>query len=152
MCVLWAAECQTKPKPGDVEPRREEKTVRGRLAYISLVVVTHCIDFVSEKGISAIPLSVQPYGVDIAYLSPSLPSLTPGSHRRRSHFSLFTMAETEGKFDFAIDRGGTFTDVFTRLPDGRERVLKLLSRDPQNYKDAPTEGIRRVLEEVRWQD
>lgn len=62
------------------------------------------------------------------------------------------MAETKGKFDFAIDRGGTFTDVFARLPDGRERVLKLLSRDPQNYKDAPTEGIRRVLEEVMWQD
>ncbi|XP_037613145.1 5-oxoprolinase [Sebastes umbrosus] len=57
------------------------------------------------------------------------------------------MAETKGKYDFAIDRGGTFTDVFARLPDGRERVLKLLSRDPQNYKDAPTEGIRRVLEE-----
>uniref|UniRef100_A0A8D0DB29 5-oxoprolinase, ATP-hydrolysing n=1 Tax=Sander lucioperca TaxID=283035 RepID=A0A8D0DB29_SANLU len=56
------------------------------------------------------------------------------------------MAETKGKFDFAIDRGGTFTDVFARLPDGQERVLKLLSRDPQNYKDAPTEGIRRVLE------
>lgn len=66
--------------------------------------------------------------------------------------SLFTMAETKGKFDFAIDRGGTFTDVFARLPDGRERVLKLLSRDPQNYKDAPTEGIRRVLEEVTRQD
>lgn len=63
-------------------------------------------------------------------------------------FSLSAMAETKGKFDFAIDRGGTFTDVFARLPDGRERVLKLLSRDPQNYKDAPTEGIRRVLEEV----
>lgn len=58
------------------------------------------------------------------------------------------MAETKGKFDFAIDRGGTFTDVFARLPDGCERVLKLLSRDPQNYKDAPTEGIRRILEEV----
>uniref|UniRef100_A0AAX7SRL5 5-oxoprolinase, ATP-hydrolysing n=1 Tax=Astatotilapia calliptera TaxID=8154 RepID=A0AAX7SRL5_ASTCA len=57
------------------------------------------------------------------------------------------MAETKGKFDFAIDRGGTFTDVFARLPDGCERVLKLLSRDPQNYKDAPTEGIRRILEE-----
>ena len=62
--------------------------------------------------------------------------------------SVFTMAETKGKFDFAIDRGGTFTDVFARLPDGREKVLKLLSRDPQNYKDAPTEGIRRILEEV----
>uniref|UniRef100_A0A3B4ANM3 Uncharacterized protein n=1 Tax=Periophthalmus magnuspinnatus TaxID=409849 RepID=A0A3B4ANM3_9GOBI len=57
------------------------------------------------------------------------------------------MAETKGKYDFAIDRGGTFTDVFARMPDGRERVLKLLSWDPQNYKDAPTEGIRRVLEE-----
>lgn len=65
-------------------------------------------------------------------------------------FSILIMAETTGKFDFAIDRGGTFTDVFARLPDGRERVLKLLSRDPQNYKDAPTEGIRRVLEEVTW--
>ncbi|XP_037550427.1 5-oxoprolinase [Nematolebias whitei] len=61
------------------------------------------------------------------------------------------MAETLGKFDFAIDRGGTFTDVFARMPDGRERVLKLLSRDPQNYKDAPTEGIRRVLEEETGQ-
>uniref|UniRef100_A0A1A8MXN4 5-oxoprolinase, ATP-hydrolysing n=3 Tax=Nothobranchius TaxID=28779 RepID=A0A1A8MXN4_9TELE len=61
------------------------------------------------------------------------------------------MAETMGKFDFAIDRGGTFTDVFARLPDGRERVLKLLSSDPQNYKDAPTEGIRRVLEEETGQ-
>lgn len=59
------------------------------------------------------------------------------------------MAETKGKFDFAIDRGGTFTDVFARLPDGRERVLKLLSHDPQNYRDAPTEGIRRILEQVR---
>uniref|UniRef100_A0A3Q3VZX8 Uncharacterized protein n=1 Tax=Mola mola TaxID=94237 RepID=A0A3Q3VZX8_MOLML len=62
------------------------------------------------------------------------------------------MAETQGKFEFAIDRGGTFTDVFARLPDGQERVLKLLSRDPQNYKDAPTEGIRRILQEETGQE
>lgn len=74
--------------------------------------------------------------------------LSNSSPSQQQLFCLFTMAETKGKFDFAIDRGGTFTDVFARLPDGRERVLKLLSRDPQNYKDAPTEGIRRVLEEV----
>uniref|UniRef100_A0A7N5ZZY7 5-oxoprolinase, ATP-hydrolysing n=1 Tax=Anabas testudineus TaxID=64144 RepID=A0A7N5ZZY7_ANATE len=61
------------------------------------------------------------------------------------------MADTKRKFNFAIDRGGTFTDVFAQLPDGRERVLKLLSWDPQNYKDAPTEGIRRVLEEETGQ-
>ncbi|PRT55928.1 5-oxoprolinase [Wickerhamiella sorbophila] len=47
----------------------------------------------------------------------------------------------------AIDRGGTFTDVYAS--DGKkEMVLKLLSVDPENYKDAPVEGIRRVLEKV----
>ncbi|XP_063777232.1 5-oxoprolinase isoform X1 [Pseudophryne corroboree] len=51
------------------------------------------------------------------------------------------------KFQFAIDRGGTFTDVFARCPGGKVRVMKLLSEDPANYKDAPTEGIRRILEE-----
>ena len=53
----------------------------------------------------------------------------------------------DGKFHFAIDRGGTFTDVHCRLPDGSELVSKLLSVDPANYDDAPTEGIRRVLDE-----
>lgn len=53
----------------------------------------------------------------------------------------------DGKFCFAIDRGGTFTDVWSRCPDGRIRILKLLSEDPQNYPDAPTEAIRRILEE-----
>jgi 5-oxoprolinase (ATP-hydrolysing) len=50
-------------------------------------------------------------------------------------------------FRFAIDRGGTFTDVYAELPDGSSRVLKLLSVDPANYADAPTEGIARVIEE-----
>ena len=53
----------------------------------------------------------------------------------------------DGKFHFAIDRGGTFTDVHCTLPDGTEVVSKLLSVDPANYDDAPTEGIRRVLDE-----
>jgi len=53
----------------------------------------------------------------------------------------------DGKFHFAIDRGGTFTDIFCRLPNGQEIVSKLLSEDPAHYPDAPTEGIRRVLEE-----
>ncbi|KAG5890200.1 hypothetical protein JTB14_010662 [Gonioctena quinquepunctata] len=51
------------------------------------------------------------------------------------------------KFRFAIDRGGTFTDVFAKCPNGKIRVLKLLSEDPQHYEDAPTEGIRRILQE-----
>ncbi|KAL7541994.1 hypothetical protein ACHAXR_011416, partial [Thalassiosira sp. AJA248-18] len=52
----------------------------------------------------------------------------------------------DGKFHFAIDRGGTFTDVHCKLPDGTELVSKLLSVDPANYDDAPTEGIRRLMD------
>ncbi|XP_033225027.1 5-oxoprolinase isoform X2 [Belonocnema kinseyi] len=54
---------------------------------------------------------------------------------------------TENKFQFAIDKGGTFTDVYARCPGGKIRVLKLLSVDPSNYADAPREGIRRILEQ-----
>jgi len=53
-----------------------------------------------------------------------------------------------GKFRFAIDRGGTFTDVWARCPNGKTCVMKLLSEDPANYPDAPREGIRRILQQV----
>ncbi|KAH9888204.1 Hydantoinase B/oxoprolinase-domain-containing protein [Xylariomycetidae sp. FL2044] len=49
---------------------------------------------------------------------------------------------------FAIDRGGTFTDVWAAIPGRDDILLKLLSVDPGNYDDAPAEGIRRVLEMV----
>ncbi|XP_042319482.1 5-oxoprolinase [Sceloporus undulatus] len=55
-------------------------------------------------------------------------------------------SEAEGQFRLAVDRGGTFTDVFAWCPGGRVRALKLLSRDP-GYQDAPTEGIRRLLQQ-----
>ena len=56
--------------------------------------------------------------------------------------------ENRGKFRFAIDRGGTFTDVYSECPNGEVRVMKLLSVDPA-YPDAPREGIRRILEQVK---
>ena len=56
-------------------------------------------------------------------------------------------SDGDGKFHFAVDRGGTFTDLHCTLPDGNEIVSKLLSVDPSNYDDAPTEGIRRILDE-----
>lgn len=49
------------------------------------------------------------------------------------------MASPARDFRFAIDRGGTFTDVYAETPAG-VRVLKLLSEDPSNYADAPREG------------
>ena len=48
---------------------------------------------------------------------------------------------------FAIDRGGTFTDVVAHASDGRLRVEKLLSENPGQYEDAALEAIRRVLDE-----
>ncbi len=48
---------------------------------------------------------------------------------------------------FSIDRGGTFTDIYAEH-EGRFYVEKLLSVDPDNYEDAPREGIRRLLERI----
>jgi 5-oxoprolinase (ATP-hydrolysing) len=50
-----------------------------------------------------------------------------------------------GKWDFWIDRGGTFTDVVARKPDGSIEAMKVLSENPEAYEDAALEGIRRFL-------
>jgi 5-oxoprolinase (ATP-hydrolysing) len=49
-------------------------------------------------------------------------------------------------WDFWIDRGGTFTDVVGRRPDGTLVAHKLLSENPQAYRDAAVAGIRDLLE------
>jgi len=51
-----------------------------------------------------------------------------------------------GGWDFWIDRGGTFTDVVARRPDGRLSTHKLLSENPARYRDAAIAGIRAVLD------
>ncbi len=50
-----------------------------------------------------------------------------------------------GRWDFWIDRGGTFTDVVARCPDGSLAVRKLLSQDPGRYEDPVLAGIRGLL-------
>ncbi len=50
-----------------------------------------------------------------------------------------------GRWEFWIDRGGTFTDVVARRPDGLLAVRKLLSEDPGRYEDAVLAGIRGLL-------
>jgi 5-oxoprolinase (ATP-hydrolysing) len=49
------------------------------------------------------------------------------------------------KWDFWIDRGGTFTDVIGRRPDGELVTHKLLSENRDSYADAAVAGIRRLL-------
>ncbi len=50
-----------------------------------------------------------------------------------------------GSWEFWIDRGGTFTDVIGRRPDGALLTHKLLSENPEAYQDAAVEGIRHLL-------
>src|ERR1700722_8014668 len=50
-----------------------------------------------------------------------------------------------GRWQFWIDRGGTFTDIVGCAPDGSLHTHKLLSENPSQYPDAAVEGIRRLL-------
>ncbi|MBY0432315.1 MAG: 5-oxoprolinase, partial [Rhodospirillales bacterium] len=48
-------------------------------------------------------------------------------------------------WQFWIDRGGTFTDIVARRPDGTLATHKLLSENPERYRDAALQGIRDLL-------
>jgi 5-oxoprolinase (ATP-hydrolysing) len=48
-------------------------------------------------------------------------------------------------WQFWVDRGGTFTDIVARRPDGSLRTAKLLSENPSRYTDAAVAGIRQLL-------
>ena len=49
------------------------------------------------------------------------------------------------KWQIWIDRGGTFTDIVAKRPDGQLVTLKLLSENPESYQDAAVHGIRELL-------
>jgi 5-oxoprolinase (ATP-hydrolysing) len=57
-----------------------------------------------------------------------------------------TQAKTDERWQFWIDRGGTFTDVVGKRPDGALVTHKLLSENPEQYRDAAVAGIRHLLE------
>ncbi|MDZ4135993.1 MAG: hydantoinase/oxoprolinase N-terminal domain-containing protein, partial [Paracoccaceae bacterium] len=50
-----------------------------------------------------------------------------------------------GAWEFWVDRGGTFTDIVARRPDGSLQTAKLLSENPERYDDAAVQGIRDCL-------
>jgi len=54
-------------------------------------------------------------------------------------------APEDKRWQFWIDRGGTFTDIVARRPDGQLVIHKLLSENPERYTDAPVQGIRDIL-------
>src|SRR5688572_25169364 len=81
-----------------------------------------------------------------------------GGHRRPRRqrdlhsflrFTLNPMSDssriTPARWQFWIDRGGTFTDIVAKRPDGSLLTHKLLSEAPEQYKDAAVAGIRHLL-------
>jgi 5-oxoprolinase (ATP-hydrolysing) len=54
-------------------------------------------------------------------------------------------SEDSKKWEFWIDRGGTFTDVVARRPNGEILVHKLLSENPEQYRDSSIQGIKDIL-------
>ena len=54
-------------------------------------------------------------------------------------------SHVDAKWDFWIDRGGTFTDVVARSLEGKLITHKILSEKPESYKDAAVQGIREIL-------
>ena len=48
-------------------------------------------------------------------------------------------------WQFWIDRGGTFTDIVARAPDGALQTRKYLSHNPESYRDAAVHGVRECL-------
>ncbi|WP_085315826.1 hydantoinase B/oxoprolinase family protein [Derxia lacustris] len=54
-------------------------------------------------------------------------------------------ARSTAGWQFWIDRGGTFTDIVARRPDGQLVTRKLLSENPERYRDAAVAGIRALL-------
>ena len=51
----------------------------------------------------------------------------------------------QDQWEFWIDRGGTFTDVAARQPNGEVITHKLLSENPRQYQDAAIQGIKDIL-------
>src|SRR5882757_5075882 len=55
------------------------------------------------------------------------------------------MTSTKSSWDFWIDRGGTFTDIIGWRPDGSLVAHKVLSENPEAYRDAAVQGIRDLI-------
>ncbi len=56
-----------------------------------------------------------------------------------------TITSDSERWQFWVDRGGTFTDIVARRPDGTLVTHKVLSENPERYRDSAVQGIRELL-------
>ena len=69
----------------------------------------------------------------------------PSQHQSRQRMTKSTDDTATGDWQFWVDRGGTFTDLVARTPEGAIVTHKLLSENPEQYEDAALQGIRDLL-------
>lgn len=76
----------------------------------------------------------------------SIPNRLPaGTPTMKRAVMADSIAPASIRWQFWIDRGGTFTDIVARRPDGCLLTHKLLSDNPEHYPDAALHGIRELL-------
>ena len=68
-----------------------------------------------------------------------------GARQQENENDMAAATADKAEWNFWVDRGGTFTDVVGRAPDGRLIARKVLSLNPGAYDDAALEGIRLCL-------
>jgi hypothetical protein len=72
-------------------------------------------------------------------------SVSAISCKKHSNLCPWKLQSLAARWQFWIDRGGTFTDIVGRRPDGSLVTHKLLSENPEQYRDAAVAGIRHLL-------
>ena len=101
-------------------------------------------DSVASRCVSNGNSAVNPTSAERARSSRQRSRIAAGMEHGRCSMALEKF-DMSGRWDFWIDRGGTFTDVVGRDPDGALHPLKLLSENPEAYRDAAVEAIRELL-------
>ena len=118
-----------------------------RHAVLALTEVTDFSQRIQRKDVEFMALQrlvggVRAYRQDRVHV----PCQPPGDTLGPQHAQALLMHDTpDPRWQFWIDRGGTFTDIVGRRPDGSLATAKLLSDNPEQYADAAVEGIRRLL-------
>src|SRR6476469_3303099 len=75
---------------------------------------------------------------------PAWPASYPKGEKHMNQTPI-SLGHSDKRWQFWIDRGGTFTDIVARKPDGSLQTHKLLSENPEQYQDAAVAGIRHLL-------
>lgn len=138
----------------NTDPHLQIREIIKRLDLMSnLKPFTRCLECNSRlnkiqmKQIQhLLPKNTQRYFTHFQYCKRCDKVYWKGSHYEKMQAFINKLQEKQKqKWQFWIDRGGTFTDVIALDPDNQLHTQKVLSDNPQHYQDASLHGIRKIL-------